>query len=135
MGPILFFLIFNIPCVITRYTCMMGGYKFGAGFLAKVQQNGLLENVTNGAGIVGLMSIGAMIANMVVVNIPFTYESNGASIILSDILNSIMPGLLPLAFTGFIFWLVTKKKIKTTRLLMFIVILGILGSLTGVLGV
>jgi len=135
MGPILFFLVFNIPHVIIRYICMMGGYKFGAGFLAKVQQNGLLDNVTHGAGIVGLMSIGAMIANMVVVNIPFSYESNGASIVLSDILNSIMPGLLPLAFTGFIFWLVTKKHFKTTWILILIVIIGILGSLTGILGI
>lgn len=134
MGPILFLLIFNIPHVIIRYICMMGGYKFGAGFLAKVQKNGLLDNVTYGASIVGLMSIGAMIANMVVVNIPFSYESNGASIVLSDILNSIMPGLLPLLFTGFVFWLVTKKKMKTTWILILIVIIGVLGSLTGILG-
>lgn len=135
LGPILFFLIFNIPHVILRYICMMGGYKFGAGFLSKVQQNGLMEKVTYGASIVGLMSIGAMIATMVAVNIPFTYESNGASIVIGDILNSIMPGLLPLLFTAFIYWLVTKKKMKTTWILMLIIAIGILGSLTGILGV
>ena len=26
LGPILFFLLFNIPHVILRYICMMGGY-------------------------------------------------------------------------------------------------------------
>lgn len=135
LGPILFFLIFNIPHVILRYICMMGGYKFGAGFLSKLQQNGLMEKVTYGASIVGLMSIGAMIATMVAVNIPFTYESNGASIVIGDILNSIMPGLLPLLFTAFIYWLVTKKKMKTTWILMLIIAIGILGSLTGILGV
>lgn len=135
LGPILFFLIFNIPHVILRYICMMGGYKFGAGFLSKVQQNGLMEKVTYGASIVGLMSIGAMIATMVAINIPFTYESNGASIVIGEILNSIMPGLLPLLFTGFIYWLVTKKKMKTTWVLMLIILIGILGSLTGILGV
>lgn len=135
LGPILFFLIFNIPHVILRYICMMGGYKFGAGFLSKVQQNGLMEKVTYGASIVGLMSIGAMVATMVAVNIPFAYESNGASIVIGDILNSIMPGLLPLLFTAFIYWLVTKKKMKTTWVLMLIIAIGILGSLTGILGV
>ena len=135
LGPILFFLIFNIPHVILRYICMMAGYKFGAGFLSKLQQNGLMEKVTYGASIVGLMSIGAMIATMVAVNIPFTYESNGASIVIGDILNSIMPGLLPLLFTAFIYWLVTKKKMKTTWILMLIIAIGILGSLTGILGV
>lgn len=135
LGPILFFLVFNIPHVILRYICMMGGYQFGSGFLTKMQEGGLMEKVTHGASIVGLMSIGAMIATMVSINLPFTYESNGASIVLGDIINSIMPGLLPLMFTGFIFWLVTKKHMKTTWILILIIAIGILGSFTGILGV
>lgn len=43
LGPILFFLLFNIPHVILRYICMMGGYKFGAGFLSKIAAGGLME--------------------------------------------------------------------------------------------
>lgn len=135
LGPILFFLVFNIPHVILRYICMMGGYQFGSSFLTKMQEGGLMEKVTHGASIVGLMSIGAMIATMVSINLPFTYESNGASIVLGDIINSIMPGLLPLMFTGFIFWLVTKKHMKTTWILILIIAIGILGSFTGILGV
>lgn len=135
LGPILFFLVFNIPHVILRYICMMGGYQFGSGFLTKMQEGRLMEKVTHGASIVGLMSIGAMIATMVSINMPFTYESNGASIVLGDIINSIMPGLLPLVFTGFIFWLVTKKHMKTTWILILIIAIGILGSFTGILGV
>lgn len=135
LGPILFFLVFNIPHVILRYICMMGGYQFGSSFLTKMQEGGLMEKVTYGASIVGLMSIGAMIATMVSINLPFTYESNGASIVLGDIINSIMPGLLPLMFTGFIFWLVTKKHMKTTWILILIIAIGILGSFTGILGV
>jgi fructoselysine and glucoselysine-specific PTS system IID component len=46
-----------------------------------------------------------------------------------------MPGLLPLMFTGFIFWLVTKKHMKTTWILILIIAIGILGSFTGILGV
>lgn len=134
LGPILFFLLFNIPHVLLRYFCMMGGYKFGADFLTKIQQGGLMEKLTYGASIVGLMSIGAMIATMVSINVPLSYTTNETSIVLGDILNSIMPGLLPLLFTGFIYWLVAKKKMKTTAILLLIILIGILGSFTGILG-
>lgn len=135
LGPILFFLIFNIPHVILRYICMMGGYQFGAGFLAKLQEGGLMDQLTYGASILGLMSIGGMIATMVNVNVPLTYGSGDGAIVIGDIINGIVPGLLPLLFTGFIYWLVTKKKMKTTVALVVILLIGILGSLTGILGV
>lgn len=135
LGPILFLLIFNIPHIILRYICMMGGYKLGAGFLSKMQQGGLMDKVTYGAAIVGLMSIGAMIATMVTVNIPLSYGEGDSAIVIGDILNGIIPGIIPLLFTGFIYWLVTKKKMKTTVALLLILVIGIIGSLTGILGV
>lgn len=134
LGPILFLLIFNIPHIILRYICMMGGYKLGAGFLSKMQQGGLMDKVTYGAAIVGLMSIGAMIATMVTVNIPLSYGEGDSAIVIGDILNGIIPGIIPLLFTGFIYWLVTKKKMKTTVALLLILLIGIIGSLTGILG-
>ena len=135
LGPILFFLLFNIPHVILRYICMMGGYKFGAGFLSKIAAGGLMEKLTYAASILGLMSIGSMIATMVTVNIPLTYTNGDTSVVIADVINGIVPCLLPLLFTGFIYWLVTKKKMKTTWALILIFIIGILGSLTGILGV
>lgn len=135
LGPILFFLLFNIPHVILRYICMMGGYKFGAGFLSKIAAGGLMEKLTYAASILGLMSIGSMIATMVTVNIPLKYTNGDTSVVIADVINGIVPCLLPLLFTGFIYWLVTKKKMKTTWALILIFIIGILGSLTGILGV
>ena len=41
---------------------MHAGYKLGSGFLAKVQESGLMEILTYGASILGLMVIGGMTA-------------------------------------------------------------------------
>ena len=80
------------------------------------------------------MSIGAMIATMFTVNIPLSYGEGDSAIVIGDILNGIIPGIIPLLFTGFIYWLVTKKKMKTTVALLLILVIGIIGSLTGILG-
>lgn len=135
LGPVLFLLIFNIPHVLLRYFCMMGGYKFGADFLGRLQKNGLMERVTSGASIVGLMSIGAMVSTMVIVHLTATYQSGGASMALYDALGGIVPGLMPLLFTGFIYWLIKKKHLKSPQILFIIIMLSILGSMTGVLSV
>ena len=51
---------------------------------------------------------------------------------LADILNGIIPGIMSIGFTGFIYMLL-GKNFKTTTILMIIAIIGILGAFFGFL--
>ena len=135
LGPILFLLLFNIPAQGLRYWLMHMGYKLGAGFLAKIQENGLMETLTYGASVLGLMVIGGMTAENVSITVPFAIGEGDAATTLGDTCNTIMPGLLPLAFTLLLYFLVTKKNVKTTTLLVALVVIGLVGSFFGILGV
>ncbi|SCI04527.1 PTS system mannose-specific EIID component [uncultured Clostridium sp.] len=132
LGPILFLLVFNIPHILVRYFAMMWGYKLGAGVLDKIQKSGLMESLTYGAAILGLMVIGGMTAEMVTINIPLTIGSGDSAMALADILNGIIPGIMSIGFTGFIYMLL-GKNFKTTTILMIIAIIGILGAFFGFL--
>lgn len=134
-GPLLFLLLFNIPAQGLRFYLMHAGYKLGSGFLAKVQESGLMEILTYGASILGLMVIGGMTAENVAITVPLVIGSGDAATTLGDICNTIMPGLLPLAFTLLMYWLVSKKNVKTTTLLVALVVVGLAGSFFGILGV
>ena len=134
LGPLLFLLLFNIPAQGLRFYLMHAGYKLGSGFLAKVQESGLMEILTYGASILGLMVIGGMTEN-VAITVPLVIGSGDAATTLGDICNTIMPGLLPLAFTMLLYWLVSKKNVKTTTLLVALVVVGLAGSFFGILGV
>lgn len=135
LGPILFLLLFNIPVQGLRFYLMHAGYKLGSGFLAKVQESGLMEVLTYGASVLGLMVIGGMTAENVGINVPLVIGSGETATTLGDICNTIMPGLLPLAFTLLMYWLVSKKNVKTTTLLVALVVVGLVGSFFGILGV
>lgn len=135
LGPLLFLLLFNIPAQGLRFYLMHAGYKLGSGFLQKIQQSGLMETLTFGAAVLGLMVIGGMTAENVSVVVPLTIGSGEAATTLGDICNTIMPGLLPLAFTLLMYWLVSKKQVKTTTLLLLCVAVGLAGSFFGILGV
>lgn len=135
LGPLLFLLLFNIPAQGLRFYLMHAGYKLGSGFLAKVQESGLMDILTYGASVLGLMVIGGMTAENVAITVPLVIGSGEAATTLGDICNTIMPGLLPLAFTLLMYWLVSKKNVKTTTLLVALVVIGLVGSFFGILGV
>lgn len=135
LGPLLFLLLFNIPAQGLRFYLMHAGYKLGSGFLAKVQESGLMEILTYGASVLGLMVIGGMTAENVAITVPLVIGSGETATTLGDICNTIMPGLLPLAFTMLLYWLVSKKNVKTTTLLVALVVVGLVGSFFGILGV
>lgn len=135
LGPLLFLLLFNIPAQGLRFYLMHAGYKLGSGFLAKVQESGLMDILTYGASVLGLMVIGGMTAENVAITVPLVIGSGETATTLGDICNTIMPGLLPLAFTLLMYWLVSKKNVKTTTLLVALVVIGLVGSFFGILGV
>ena len=134
LGPILFLLIFNIPAQGLRYYLMNAGYKLGSGFLAKIQENGLMSKLTYAASVLGLMVVGGMTAENVSINFPLAFGSGDEATTLNDVFNNIMPGLMPLLFTLLVYYLLKKKNIKTTTLLLICVVIGLVGSFFGILG-
>ena len=135
LGPILFLLIFNIPAQGLRYYLMQAGYKLGSGFLAKIQENGLMSKLTYAASVLGLTVVVGMTAENVSINFPLKFGSGDEATTLGDVFNNIMPGLMPLLFTLFVFYLLKKKNVKTTTLLLVCVVIGLVGSFFGILGV
>lgn len=133
LGPILFLLLFNVPAILIRYFGMLTGYKVGSGLLQKIESSGLMSKLTYGASVVGLMVVGTMTATMVTLNIPLKIGSGKSAVAIGDLFNQIVPCILPLLFTGLIYYLV-KKKVKFYWILLLMVALGIAGSYFGILG-
>lgn len=127
LGPILFLLAFNVPHIIIRYLCLNGGYKLGTEFFKKVEQSGMMQKMTYGASILGLMVIGGMTATMISVTVPMSIGSGDYAVQVQDILNQIMPGLLPLGAFGIMYYLV-GRNIKISKKLVGIVAVSILGA-------
>ena len=109
-------------------------YKLGSGFLAKIQQNGLMAKLTYAASVLGLMVVGGMTAENVSISFPLKFGSGNEATTLNDVFNNIMPGLMPLLFTLLVYYLLKKKNVKTTTLLLICVVIGMFGAFFGILG-
>lgn len=133
IGPILYALINIIPSELVRWFGFKVGYKGGNEFLTRISADGTLQKLTEAAKVLGLVVIGSMIASMVKVSIPTIININGAEVIIQDMLDQIMPKLMPLLLTFGCYGLL-QKGIKGTWVMLGLLILGILGVWVGLLG-
>lgn len=131
LGPILFLIIFNVPHLLFRYFATSWGYKLGTGFLKKIQENGMMESLTLGASIIGLMVVGGMTATMIDVNIPLEIGSGENAVTVQSIFDDIVPRILSLVAFGGVFYML-KKEVKPLTILLSLAVIGILGSLIGI---
>jgi fructoselysine and glucoselysine-specific PTS system IID component len=132
LGPILFLLIFNVPHLILRYNLTFIGYKTGTRFLQNLAKTNLMDKLTAGSSILGLMVVGAMTATLMHVTTPLTIGGADSAVHVQDILDQIVPDIIPLGLTFLTYYFV-KKNIKTTWLLLGLLTLGFIGSITHVL--
>lgn len=132
LGAILFLLIFNIPHIIIRYYGTLFGYKSGTNLMNNAKDSGVLQMLSKGATIVGLMVIGGMSASMVVMKTPFSITIGKTAFKIQDYMDQIFPLLLPLLYTLAMFWLL-KKGCKPTTILVITIVVGIVGVALGIL--
>jgi PTS system mannose-specific IID component len=128
IGPILFLLIFNVPHLLLRYQLTFIGYRTGTKFLQNLAKNNVMDRLTKGASILGLMVVGAMPATLMNITTPLKLGSGKSAVGLQGILDQIMPAMIPLGLTFLVYHFV-KENVKTTYLLLGLLVLGFAGSI------
>ena len=133
LGAILFLLIYNIPSIICRYFMTYLGFTLGTNIISQLYEGGLMRLVTRATSTVGLTMIGAMTAANVKFNTIITFPVEGSDpITLQSYLDQIFLGLVPLALTLFVLWLMRKKNVNVNVILVGIMVLAIVLGLIGV---
>ncbi|SKA79952.1 PTS system, mannose-specific IID component [Clostridium sp. USBA 49] len=136
-GPILFFVIFNAIRLAIRWIGVNYGYKKGTDIVKDMSGN-RLQKLTEGASILGLFVMGALVSKWTTVNIPLEIsritmqDGKVAVTTVQDILNQLMPGLVPLLLT-FLCMNLLKKKVNAIWIIFGLFAVGIIGFATGVL--
>lgn len=132
LGILIFILLYGVTQSITKYFFVNWGYTLGTSFIEMVFNSGLMSALTRSASVLGLMMVGSMTAGFV--NVPLNLVisfSNGASVNIGDVFNSIFPGLLGLVLLFFLVRLI-KKGYRPTQLVIGILAFGLIGAFIGI---
>ena len=104
------------------------GRKLATGFADKIAP------ITEAASILGLTVVGALIPSVIKYNTDLQFTFNEVTFTLQEMLDKILPCMLPLGIVMLSYWLLGKKKIDSTKLIFILIGLGmILGNLQSML--
>ena len=119
LGVILFVLIYGFSQFAARYYLLRMGYRYGTSFMTKA------------AGVMGITMVGAMVASSVNVKLAWTINVGQTSVVVLDIFNSIMPGILSILLVFGMVRLI-KKGYKPITLVFGILVISIVLAFFGI---
>jgi mannose/fructose/N-acetylgalactosamine-specific phosphotransferase system component IID/mannose/fructose/N-acetylgalactosamine-specific phosphotransferase system component IIC len=127
-GPIIFIVPNVLLNLFSRWYFIKFGYKFGISLVNKIHQSNLIDKFVMGATIVGLMVTAAMIVNFVKIPIAAAATFGGKKIVVQDMLNQILPGLIPVVVTLVYYKILEKSKNGNYICIILSFVFGILGK-------
>lgn len=129
MGPILYAILITIIMIAINYTSFMFGYKKGSTAIINFLESGIIHKITDGAMIMGCMVIGGLVAKYVNLKVGITFGSGKTTFDLQkQLLDVILPGLLPLLCTLGCYKLI-DKGLSTNKVMIILVIIGAIGGM------
>lgn len=132
MGPVVFVVLNAILLIGMAYSLWMYGYRLGSVAVERLIAGGLMQQLMLAAGTLGCMVLGALVSTTVKVACPITFSIGASQFALqADLFDKIIPGLLPLLFTLFVFMLV-RKKWSPNKILLVILAVGLIGGIVGI---
>ncbi|MFZ7217954.1 PTS mannose transporter subunit IID [Avibacterium avium] len=137
LGPLLFFIGINIFRALTRWYGFHYGYAKGTEIVQDMG-GGRLQKLTQGASILGLFVMGALVSKWTTINIPLELSryvnSQGQEVVttVQSVLNELLPGLAALGLTFLCMYLL-QKKINAMYIIFALFGVGIVGYYFGIL--
>jgi len=128
LGPA-FYLI-----VVAAFTWGVGwlvwwqGYRQGRAAVTNILRSGTLNRLIVGAGVLGNFIMGVLAVQFVSLSTPVAFTIGGTTLEIQAILDSFMPNLLPLLLVLLLWWLLAKKNVSPTTVMISVILVGVLGS-------
>lgn len=131
LGPLLYLLIYNIPAFWLRLWGANKGYELGFNFLKDLERTNFISKFLEASSVVAMIIVGGMSAGMVWTEFNYEFGQGESVTSLQEILNEIMPNLVALITVWLFYWLLEKKKVKPTIIIICTLIFGIIGAYIG----
>ena len=132
LGAIFYIVVWNLVITLGRRFLYYKGYELGGKAVEIIvgeKANAIRESVI----MLGTIVIGAVAASWISVTTSFKmFNSEGGIIIdLQNVCDGIFPKLLPLLTVIFCWFLMSKKKMSPTKVMLILVVIAFIGVLVG----
>ncbi|UUX33412.1 PTS system mannose/fructose/sorbose family transporter subunit IID [Fundicoccus culcitae] len=132
LGALFPFVAFATYQVLIGLFFARQSFKMGSNATGLMASAGI-QTMIELLSILGLFMMGILAGNYVKVSSTFEFSISGRPFVLQDILDSILPGILPLAVVLGVYWYYTKYGLKVTRALLWLTGILIVLAAVGIL--
>lgn len=133
VGPIIMFLLVNCFYFPIKYFGLNMGYLKGRELLSSGNGKALLDRLSNMANVLGVVVAGGLIATTVKLKLGIRFSAGEGVLILQEMLDKVMPNLLPLVATMICFYLLKKWNGKHAVGIIFgVLAIGVVLGMTGI---
>ena len=133
-GAVIYAVVIVVAAYALSYWNFMFGYKAGSEAIMDFLEKGILNKLIKGASIMGCMVMGGLIVNYVKATCGLKIVSSTTTYsIQKNFLDQVCPSILPLAVTLLVYYLMNKKRWSSLKIIGLIVVIGIIGGVTGIL--
>ena len=126
-------LVFCFTILLIGRQCWWIGYSKGAQAMATIVNGSAFKKIIKSASLLGLFMMGVLTASYVSCSTVLQIPTGDSMLAIQDVLDSIIPGILPLASVLGIYGILKKKTQKFGLISIGIVVLSILLALVKVL--
>ena len=133
IGAIIWIIV-SIALYFVKMALSNLGYSSGTKLVTTLGDK--INLLTDAASVMGLMVVGTLIATVIKIYVPFTFKAGEVSLSLqTDVIDKIMPALLPVLLTALVYWLLGKKWWTPVKVILLLVVVSLVGAYFGVLGI
>lgn len=120
--------IANLAICVFRWKQLHFAYEKGTALVTEMRDK--LNALTDAATILGIFMVGALVATMINIKFAWTSQIGGVTMDIQNNLDMIIPKLLPALIVGFVYWLLGKKGMTSTKAILIVLVLCVaLGGL------
>ncbi|MEQ6359714.1 PTS system mannose/fructose/sorbose family transporter subunit IID [Thermoanaerobacter thermohydrosulfuricus] len=128
VGPLFYVVVYPTLTFIYSWYLYKFGYKTGIAGIENIISSGKIHSLTDSLSVLGLLVMGALSATYVNISTPLKYTSGKMVLSLQEILDKIMPGILPLLIIGIVWYLLSIRKKSPLWVMGFLFIFALIGT-------
>ena len=132
VAPFIFAILGTAYVLALGWFTFTSGYKLGTSVLSKITDSNIMRRITSALSILGLTIAGAMMVNNVSITTPLTINYGETSVVIQELLDSILPGMLSIVFVMLCFFLM-NKKMSVFKIMIVLFVVAILCAALGIL--
>ena len=132
VGPILYFVILFGVQMALRIWLMNWSYNLGTSAVTTLTAHA--TEFTHAASMLGVFVVGALTCNYGATTLGMVVPNGDSPIDIQNLLNGVLPQLIPLLLTLMCYSLIKKKGWSATKCIGLLLVIGIVGCVFGIWG-